>query len=31
VPWAAGPWQLHGDVDALVCRPPVAAYAGAAS
>lgn len=31
VPWAAGPWGLYGDVEALVCRPPLPAVSGPAS
>jgi hypothetical protein len=22
VPWCAGSWSLHGQVGALLCRPP---------
>ena len=31
VPWAAGTWRLEGDVEAVVCRPPLPANTGTAS
>jgi mannose-6-phosphate isomerase len=31
VPWAAGTWRLDADVEGLVCRPPLPAFARTAS